>query len=303
MQFISSITDAKAFSRQARAAGKTLGLVATMGALHEGHLSLVSRAKRDCACVVASIFVNPTQFAPDEDLSRYPRNLDQDIRLLDPLGVAAVFAPAAADMYPEGFETFADPGEVAAPLEGAVRPGHFRGVATVVLKLLNIVRPDLAYFGQKDFQQVLVVRRLIADFNLDTRLVICRIVRDPDGLAKSSRNAYLTVEERRAAPVLHRSLQEGQRLVWAGQTVAGEILQAIEGVFASEPRARLEYAAVVEPTKLRAIERVGTGCVALVAARVGAARLVDNLIFGPREASEEDLLQAALKDPRGSRES
>ncbi len=225
MRLITSIAEMQTFGRQTRAAGKSLGLVPTMGALHEGHLSLVRQARRQCDVVVVSIFVNPTQFGPAEDISRYPRNLDQDLEELRPFRVEAVFAPAASEMYPEGFETFLTPGETAAPLEGASRPGHFRGVVTVVLKLLNIVRPDIAYFGQKDFQQALIIRRLVEDLNLETRLVICPIVREADGLARSSRNAYLSSEDRQAATVLSCALRRAEQMAQAGETATAGLLE------------------------------------------------------------------------------
>jgi pantoate--beta-alanine ligase len=221
--------------------------------------------------------------------------LEKDLELLRPYKLDAVFAPEAEEMYPQGFETFLDPGRVAAPLEGAARPGHFRGVATVVLKLFHIVEPDVAYFGQKDFQQVLVIRRLVEDLNLSVRLVICPIVREPDGLALSSRNALLNPEERQAALVLHRSLRRAEELAHAGQSEAGVILEQMRQVFAAEPRAELDYAALVDPASLEPVERVTSGCVALVAARVGPARLIDNLILGPPGAPPEMLLQLALR--------
>ena len=294
MQLITSIAEMQAFSRQARAAGKSLALVPTMGALHEGHLSLVRHARRQCDVVVVSIFVNPTQFGPAEDAARYPRDLEKDLKLLGPYGVEAVFAPRAEEMYPQEFETFVVPGEIAAPLEGVSRPGHFRGVATVVLKLLNIVRPDAAYLGQKDFQQAQVIRRMVEDLNLDFRLVICPIVREPDGLAMSSRNAYLNAEERQAATVLNRSLRRAEELVHSGNSEATTLLEEIRKVFAAETRARLDYVSIVDPIRLQPVERVTAGCVALVAAHVGSARLIDNLILAAPGVSPEMLIQLAL---------
>lgn len=294
MRLITSIAEMENFSRQARAASESLALVPTMGALHEGHLSLVRQAKRQCDLVVVSIFVNPAQFAPGEDLARYPRNLEQDLELLGPYNVGAAFAPSTAEMYPAGYETFVEPGAVAVLLEGAARPGHFRGVASVALKLFNIVKPNLAYFGQKDFQQAQVIRRLVEDLNLDVRLVICPTVREPDGLARSSRNAYLRPEERAAAPLLYRSLQRAEELAQTGETDAPKLLEEMRKVFADEPRAQLEYAAIVDPTRFQPVERVTSGCVALIAARIGPARLIDNLILGPPGASPETLLQLAL---------
>ena len=260
--------------------GKKLAFVPTMGALHEGHLSLVGRAKEGCDAVVVSVFVNPTQFGLEEDLARYPQDLAGDIEILSPLRVDVLFSPSAADMYPQGFETFVAPGSLAASLEGACRPCHFRGVATVVLKLFNIVRPDVAYFGQKDFQQTLVVQRLIEDLNLDVQLIVCPIAREPDGLARSSRNAYMSASERQAALVLHRSLRRAEELFRAGETKAGRILEEIQKVLATEPQAKVDYVALVEPTRLQPVALVTPGSLALVAARIGAIRLIDNTFLG-----------------------
>jgi pantoate--beta-alanine ligase len=294
MRLISTIDEMRGFARQTRAAGKSLGLVPTMGALHQGHLSLVRQARSQCDVVVVSIFVNPTQFGPHEDISHYPRDLDRDLQLLRRLKVQIAFAPAADEMYPAGFDTQVVPGETAAPWEGASRPGHFRGVATVALKLLNIVRPDVAYFGQKDFQQAQVIRRLVEDLNLDTRLVVCPIVREAGGLSMSSRNAYLSVEEREVATVLHRSLRRAEELAQSGQTNPDKLLEAMRHVFAGEPRVQLDYVAIVDPTTLQPPNPVTTGCVALVAARVGGTRLIDNLILGPPGSKPEMLLQLAF---------
>jgi pantoate--beta-alanine ligase len=280
MDLITSLAEMKAFSRQARSEGKKLALVPTMGALHKGHLSLVGRAKEECDAVVVSAFVNPTQFSLEEDLTRYPRDLAGDIATLSPLRVDVLFSPSAVDMYPQGFETFVEPGSVAVPLEGVCRPGHFRGVATVVLKLFNVVAPDVAYFGQKDFQQTLVVQRLIEDLNLGVRLIVCPIAREPDGLARSSRNAYLGTSERQAALVLHRSLRRAERLFGAGETKAATILEEMHKVLDTEPRAKVDYVVLVEPTRLQPIALVTPGSVALVAARIGAVRLIDNTVLG-----------------------
>jgi pantoate--beta-alanine ligase len=280
MDLITSLVEMKAFSRRARSGGKKLALVPTMGALHKGHLSLVERAKDECDAVVVSVFVNPTQFSPEEDLARYPRDLDGDIATLSPPGVDVLFSPSAVDMYPQRFETFVEPGPVAASLEGACRPGHFRGVATVVLKLFNIVGPDVAYFGQKDCQQTLVVRRLIEDLNLDVKLIVCPIAREPDGLATSSRNAHLSASDRQAASVLHRSLRRAEELFGAGETKAARISDEMRRVLAAEPRAKVDYVAIVEPALLQPIDLVTPGSVALVAARMGAVRLIDNTVLG-----------------------
>jgi len=294
MRLITSIAEMQDFAGRARAAGKSLALVPTMGSLHEGHFSLVQQAKRQCDVVVVSIFVNPAQFGPGEDLARYPRNLEKDLELLRPYKVDATFAPAASEMYPEEFATFVDPGVLADALEGACRPGHFRGVATVVLKLFNVVRPDVAYFGQKDFQQAIAIRRLVEDLNLDVRLVICPIVRDADGLAKSSRNAYLSAEDRQAALVLSRSLRRAEELAQLGQTDAQKLVEEMRSVFAGEPRVQPDYVAIVDPARLQPVTRVRAGCVALVAARIGSVRLIDNAILGPPSTSPEMRLQLAL---------
>ena len=280
MDLITSLAEMKAYSRWARSEGKKLALVPTMGGLHDGHLSLVGRAKEECDAVVVSVFVNPTQFSLEEDLARYPRDLAGDVATLSSLRVDVLFSPSGVDMYPQGFETFVAPGSLAAPLEGACRPCHFRGVATVVLKLFNIVGPDVAYFGQKDFQQTLVVQRLIEDLNLDVRLIVCPIAREPDGLARSSRNAYLSASERQAASVLRRSLRRAQELYGAGETKAGRILEEMQKVLATEPQAKVDYVALVEPTRLQPIALVTPGSVALVAARIGAVRLIDNTVLG-----------------------
>jgi len=285
----------KDFAREIRARGKTLALVPTMGALHDGHLSLVRRAKRECDVVVVSIFVNPAQFGTGEDLSRYPRSLERDLDLLVPLQIDAAFAPGTAEIYPQGFDTFVEPGALAASLEGAVRPGHFSGVATVVVKLFNIVRPDVACFGQKDFQQALLIRRVVEDLNLDVRVAICPIVREPDGLAKSSRNAYLDAEDRRAALALYRSLRRAQELVDAGETDARLIVEEMGKVLAAEPRVTPDYAVVVEPARLSPAQHVTPGCVALVAARVGSTRLIDNWIIHLPGTSDDERIQFALE--------
>jgi pantoate--beta-alanine ligase len=293
-RLITKLEDLRAFAREARAPGKSLGLVPTMGALHEGHLSLVRHARRQCDVVVVSIYVNPTQFGLSEDFTRYPRDLKKDFEVLRALNVDAAFAAVDAEIYPEGFQTFVEPGEIAVSFEGASRPGHFRGVATVVLKLLNAVRPDIAYFGQKDFQQVQVVRRLIEDLNLDVRLVVCPTVRESDGLALSTRNAYLSAEEREAARALPACLRRAQELAHAGETRSEKLLEEMRKVLAAEPRAEFDYLAIVEPAGLRPVERVMPGSVALGAVRMGPVRLLDNLIFGPPGASPELLLQLAL---------
>ena len=294
MRLITSIPELQSCLRELRARGRTLGLVPTMGALHAGHQSLIRRAKQQCDAVVVSIFVNPTQFGSGEDLASYPRDLQKDSTLLHGLNVDVAFAPPAEDMYPAGFETYVEPGKLAALLEGKSRPGHFRGVATIVLKLFNLVQPDVAYFGQKDFQQVQIIRRLVEDFNLGVRLVVCPIVREADGLALSSRNALLCPEARQAAACLARCLRHGESLVHAGEVHAANLLEAMRAVLKEEPRVTLDYLALVDPSELQPVERVSAGTVALVAARVDSVRLIDNLILGPPGASPDALLQLAF---------
>jgi len=295
MKTISSPEGVRRFSHDIRAQGRSLGLVPTMGALHEGHLSLVRRARDECTSVIVSIFVNPTQFGPREDLGRYPRDLERDLTLLAPFNVDAVFAPDASAMYPAGFDTFADPGALAAPLEGELRPGHFRGVATVVLKLLNLVGPSTAYFGQKDFQQSMVIRRLIEDFNFDVRLALCPIIRETDGLAMSSRNRYLSLEERVAARGLSRALQRADAAFVHGETSTLAIIDEMRRTIADEPRLQLDYAAVVGARTLTPPAVVKAGAVALIAARAGSTRLIDNMILAPAGTNEVDRLRVAIE--------
>jgi pantoate--beta-alanine ligase len=291
------------FTAEVRSQAKSLALVPTMGALHEGHLSLVRQAKMQCDVVVVSIFVNPSQFGPAEDFARYPRNPEKDFELLESLNVHAVLAPSSTEIYPAGFSTFVDPGPIATVFEGALRPGHFRGVATVVLKLFNIVRPDIAFFGQKDFQQVVVIRRLIQDLNLPVRIVVCPIVREADGLAKSSRNVYLSAEDRKAALLLSRSLKRAEEMAQAGEAAAQKLLEEMRKTFAAEPLLQLDYAAIVDPATLEPVAYLNPGSVALVSARLGTVPLIDNLIFGPLGSTPESRLQLALSAQAANKES
>lgn len=277
MEVIESI----ASFRHARARFDQLGLVPTMGYLHEGHLSLVRQARIECEAVAVSIFVNPTQFSPREDFGSYPRDLERDFQLLRTAGVDLVFVPSDAEIYPQGYNTYVEVQGVTETLEGASRPGHFRGVATVVCKLLNIVQPARAYFGQKDAQQTVVVRKMVQDLNIPAQIVVCPTVREPDGLAMSSRNAYLSPAERRAAPVLYRALTEAQRRYEAGVR-AGEILrETMRAVLAAEPLARTEYVSAADPFTLRELDRIGEqGAILSLAVRIGPARLIDNIVLG-----------------------
>ena len=257
-----------------------LGLVPTMGALHEGHLSLVRRARRECDRVAVSIFVNPTQFGPNEDFGRYPRDLPGDLARLGREGTDLVVTPTPALVYPPGFSTWVTVERLTERWEGAARPGHFRGVATVVLKLLNLVRPARAYFGEKDYQQLRVVERMVRDLDVPTVIVPCPTVREPDGLAMSSRNVNLTPDERGAATVLFRALRLAQAECVKGERDAKVLRTMVEEAIAAEPRARMDYVAVVEPMTLEPLTFIGDpGAVCCLAARIGAVRLIDNLVL------------------------
>ena len=264
------------FRAEAVKLARPLGLVPTMGALHEGHLSLVRRAREENATAVVSIFVNPAQFGPGEDFMSYPRDMDADLTRLEEAGVDVVFAPPADEMYPDGFDTHVDVGRIAERMEGEARPGHFRGVATVVCKLLSIVRPDRAYFGSKDAQQGLVIRRLNADLDLGAQIVICSTVREPDGLALSSRNAYLDADERRAAAVLYRALMLGQSM---GGGPAEAVSAAMLDVLSGEPLASVEYVSIADAATLEELDVIDRPALVSLAVRIGTTRLIDNIVI------------------------
>ncbi|HEX9198256.1 MAG TPA: pantoate--beta-alanine ligase [Acidobacteriaceae bacterium] len=273
----------QAACRDLRKSGShTLGLVPTMGALHAGHISLVSAALSECDSVAASIFVNPTQFAPGEDFEAYPRDFEADWRKLAAAGVHILFAPSTADMYPPGNTTFVEPGEIGTRLDGASRPGHFRGVATIVARLFHIVAPDRAYFGQKDAAQVAVLRHIVRDLNFPIHLGICPIVRESDGLAMSSRNCYLTAEERGRALILSRALAAAQNLAAKGETKSEALRAAILAVFFTDPMLHLDYASIVDPDTLLPVADISRGALIAVAAWIGKTRLIDNLIVQPQ---------------------
>ena len=257
--------------------GRRIAVVPTMGALHEGHLALLRAARSRADLVILTIFVNPTQFGPNEDLARYPRDLEGDLRACEEEGADIVFVPSVDEMYPSPPETSVVVPGLAATMEGASRPTHFAGVATVVAKLLNVAGPCRAYFGEKDYQQLVVVRRMTADLSFPVEVVGCPIVREADGLARSSRNVYLTPEERAAAPVLHRALQEGRAAIDAGERDAGAVAHRLRAVIATEPLAQVDYAEAVDPATLRPPERLRGEVRLLVAARFGRPRLLDNL--------------------------
>jgi pantoate--beta-alanine ligase len=269
----------KQAARQARAEGRVIGFVPTMGALHAGHLSLVEAARREASPVVVSIFVNPKQFGPQEDLAKYPRTMEEDQAQLERLGVDFLFAPSVEEMYPQGFRTAVTVEGLGERLEGRVRPGHLRGVATVVLKLLEIVAPQFAYFGRKDAQQLRIIRQMAADLALDAEIVACPIVREPDGLALSSRNAYLSPAERRAATVLHRALDAARQAIAAGERDAARLVQAMRGVLGAEPLAAPDYAEIVDADSFESVAFLRGTCLALLAARIGTTRLIDNMLI------------------------
>ena len=279
MELITTIAEFRPAREAARGKG-SLGLVPTMGYLHEGHVSLVRRARDENGVVAASIFVNPTQFAPTEDLAAYPRNLERDMELLESAGCDLLFCPSADEIYPPpGLDVYVVPGEIATRLEGAERPGHFRGVATVVLKLFNIVGPDRSYFGQKDGQQVAVIRRMARDLNVPGEIIVAPTVREPDGLAMSSRNSYLNQDERRAAAVVYRALLAASHLFDAGQREAETLRKAMTDTIAQEPLvAGIDYASVANAETLQEIEgATSDGAMASIAVRLGPTRLIDNI--------------------------
>jgi pantoate--beta-alanine ligase len=258
-----------------------MGLVPTMGALHAGHRSLVRAARKQSDAVAVSIFVNPTQFGPDEDFRRYPRDLEGDCALLEQAGADVVFAPSAEEMYPRGAVTWVTVEGLSERLCGKSRPGHFRGVATVVAKLFHIVEPDLAFFGQKDAAQVAIIRRMVRDLNIPVTIAVCPIVRESDGLALSSRNAYLSPEERKMALVLYASLQQAQKLFASGQRDSAKLAAEGRKAFAGQPAARLDYFEIVDPETLAPVATVDTPSLVAVAAFIGNTRLIDNILLEP----------------------
>jgi pantoate--beta-alanine ligase len=277
MQIVTTIAEMRAASRAAQGEGKRVGFVPTMGALHEGHVSLVRAAKAQCGVVAVSIFVNPTQFGPNEDFSRYPRTFEKDRALLEKEGVDFLFAPSVEEMYPAGAVTYVTVEGLSDKLCGKSRPGHFRGVTTVVAKLFHIVEPGVAFFGQKDAAQAAIIRRMVRDLNLPVEIVVCPIVREADGLAMSSRNAYLSPQERKAALVLHRLLTRVRKLFEQGERGAGKLIEAGKQTFAGEPAARLDYFEIVDPGTLDPVAEIADGALVAVAAFVGKTRLIDNI--------------------------
>ena len=293
---ITTIAEMRAASRLAKSGGKRLGLVPTMGALHEGHLSLMRAAKASCDAVVASIFVNPTQFGPNEDLAKYPRTFERDCQLLAKENVDLVFSPSVEEMYPPGAVTWVTVEELSNKLDGRSRPGHFRGVTTVVSKLFNIVEPDAAFFGQKDAAQLAIIRHMVSDLCIPVEIIACPIVREPDGLAMSSRNAYLNPQHRKQALVLHRSLMRIRTLTDAGEQNAARLIAAARDEFLSEPNVRIDYIEIVNPSTLDAVDNVSKAALAAVAAFVGATRLIDNILIPVEDGEDESPSQ--LTDAR-----
>ena len=280
MEIVRTVEALRAWSRAIRMQDETVGLVPTMGALHAGHASLIRAAAEQCGHAVVTIFVNPTQFGPHEDLDRYPRTFEADCMLAEREGARVVFAPPVEEMYPAGAATFVDVEGLSARLDGASRPGHFRGVATVVTKLLIAAEADRAYFGQKDAAQVAVLRRMVQDLRIGTELVVCPIVREADGLALSSRNVYLSTEERRQALVLSRAIKRVEAMVAGGERRAAMLTEAARAMLASEPAVRVDYAELVDWATLEPVEMATAGTLFAVAAWVGATRLIDNAVIG-----------------------
>ena len=278
MQIVATVEEVRAQVRAWRQEGLSVGLVPTMGYLHEGHKSLIDKAVEQNDRVVVSVFVNPIQFGPGEDLATYPRDLDRDAALCENAGANLIFDPEPENMYFEDFCTYVDMDGLTKGLCGKTRPTHFRGVCTVVGKLFNIVKPDRAYFGQKDAQQLAVIRRMVRDLNFDLEIVGCPIIREEDGLAKSSRNTYLSPEERQAAVILHKGLTRGEELVNQGEKSAGVVKQAIREVIESEPLAKIDYVEIVDFDNMKEIETLERPFLAAVAVYIGKTRLIDNFI-------------------------
>jgi pantoate--beta-alanine ligase len=278
MRIVKSVAEMQRVCHELRKRGSVLGFVPTMGALHEGHLSLVRRARSECEAVVVSIFVNPLQFAPGEDLARYPRTFEEDRSQLEAEGVEVLFAPEVAEMYPDGSMTTVTVAGIGDRLDGASRPGHFTGVATVVAKLFHVVAPNRAYFGQKDAAQLAVLRQMVRDLNFDVELVGCAIVRDADGLALSSRNKYLTTEERKHALVLHEALLRMEQMIAEGERHSEVVIRNGMTMLQTVPGVQVDYLAVVDANSLQPVACVATGSLVAIAAYVGKTRLIDNFV-------------------------
>lgn len=280
MEILTTIAEIKKYAAQAKAQGKTIGLVPTMGALHEGHLTLMRAAREKCDIVIASVFVNPTQFGPNEDYDAYPRQFDADCEKLETVPVDAVFHPEPAEMYPDGYCTFVNvDGDITHKLCGAQRPGHFRGVATVVTKLINLARADVAFFGQKDAQQVTVIRRFVKDLNINVHINMVPIAREESGLARSSRNTYLSAAEKEAALVLSRSLKEAKAAFIHGETQVAALENIVKGEISKEPLASIDYVKAYAYPSLKPLTEVNEDTLLAIAVKIGKTRLIDNIIL------------------------
>jgi len=286
MKTVTMIAGMKAAVIEARAKDQTIGFVPTMGYLHEGHLSLVRECRKTADVTVVSVYVNPLQFGPQEDFRQYPRDPERDAALLEKEGVDILFLPENREIYPEGYRTSVEVAGLQDKLCGRSRPGHFKGVATVVLKLFNIVRPDCAFFGQKDTQQVVILRRMVEDLNVDVEIRVSPIIREPDGLAMSSRNAYLSAEERRAALVLSKSLEEARRMFEKGERAAGPIREQMCRTIAAEPLARIDYVEIVDPSSLEPVQQIDGEASVVLAVYIERTRLIDNTILGTTRDKE-----------------
>ncbi|MEW6410582.1 MAG: pantoate--beta-alanine ligase [Nitrospirota bacterium] len=281
MKLIDKISDMQHHSESLRKKGRIIGFVPTMGFLHEGHLSLIREAKKVSDVVIVSIFVNPTQFGPAEDYEQYPRDLTGDIEKVESTGGDIVFVPPVSEMYPTGYLTYVDVERITDTLCGSSRPGHFKGVATVVTKLFNIVKPHRAFFGQKDYQQTVVIRRMVRDLNMGVEIIVCPTVRELDGLAMSSRNSYLNPQERKAATVLYRSLKTAEEIIKAGERDTSVIYDKIQQIIIAEPLCSIDYINIVHPETLEDIKSITEKTVLALAVRIGSTRLIDNILVEP----------------------
>ncbi len=279
MNVITAIAAMQQTASRLRREGKTIGVVPTMGFFHEGHLSLMRRARAECDVVIVTLFVNPTQFGPREDFASYPRDFERDRQLAEAESVDILFAPTTEAMYPDGYETTVTVEKLTQPLCGASRPGHFRGVTTIVAKLFNLTQPHRAYFGLKDYQQCKVIQKMVKDLNFDITIVPCPIVREPDGLAMSSRNAYLSPAERQAARSLNRSLRRAEEMVKEGERQADAVRDAVRAIIAAEPLAQIDYIAVVDAETLQPVEKIEQKTLVALAVKFGRARLIDNTVI------------------------
>jgi len=278
MIFIKKIKEMKSYIKEKKREGKIIGFVPTMGYLHPGHLSLIKKAKEDCEVAVVSIFVNPTQFGRGEDYNRYPRNLERDRKLCQKEGVDVIFAPEVKEMYPQGYSTFVEvEGRISSILEGASRPGHFRGVTTILTKLFHIISPDYSYFGEKDYQQALVVKKMVRDLNFNTQIFVLPTVREEDGLAVSSRNSYLNKEERKEAAILYKSLIAAKEKIKKEERDPHRLISCMKNLIEKEPLAKIDYVAVVNPETLKEVKKINKKVLLILAVNIGKTRLIDNM--------------------------